>query len=69
MRAVTLASTEEVSQLSKKLQQEASLSNRYVRKTLGLLPQVEWTPRCPDSKEAQISLQWLEYRLIFHLTR
>ena len=41
-------------------QEEASLSNRYVRGTLSLMPQVEWTLRCPDSKEAQISLQWLE---------
>ena len=41
------------------------LSNRYVRGTLSLLPQVEWKPRCPDSKEGRISLQLLECRLIF----
>ena len=29
-------------------QEQASLSNRYVRGTLSLLPQVEWTPRCHD---------------------
>ena len=39
-------------------QEGASLSNRYLRGTLILLPQMEWTPICPDSKEGQISLQW-----------
>ena len=29
-------------------QEEPSLSNRYVRGTLILLPQVEWIPRFPD---------------------
>ena len=38
----------------------------YLRGTLSLLPQVEWAPRCPDSKEGLISLQWLECSLIFH---
>ena len=50
-------------------QEEPSLSNRYVRGTLNLLPHVQWIPRFPDSKESQISLQWLECRLVFHLTR
>ena len=49
--------------------EEDSLSNRYVRGTLNFLPQVEWTPRTPDLKEGQISLQWLEWTLVFHLTR
>ena len=49
-------------------QEEPSLSNRYVRGTLNLLPHVQWIPRFPDSKESQISLQWLECRLFFHLT-
>ena len=40
-----------------------------MRGTLSLLPQVEWTPRCPDSKEGQISLQCLERSDVFHLTR
>ena len=31
-------------------------------------PQVEWTPRCPDSKEGHVSQKWLKCRLIFHLT-
>ena len=30
---------------------------------------MEWTLRCPDSKEGRVSLQWLKCRLIFHLTR
>ena len=48
-------------------QKESSLSNRYVRGTLNLLPHVQWIPRFPDSKESRISLQWLECRLLFHL--
>ena len=50
-------------------QEEPSLSNRYVRRTLNLLPHVQWIPRFPDSKESRISLQCLEYSLLFHLTR
>ena len=50
-------------------QEEFSLSNRYVRGTLFFLFQLEWTPRSPYSKEGRISLQWLKFRLIFHLTR
>ena len=49
-------------------QEEPSLSNQYVRGILNLLPDVQWIPRFPDSKECQISLQWLECRLVFHLT-
>ena len=45
---------------------EFSLSNRYVRGTLCFLSQVEWTARDPDSKEGQISLHWLKFRLVFH---
>ena len=48
---------------------EFSLSNRYVRGTLCFLSQVEWTPRGRDSKEGLISLQWLKFNLVFHLTR
>ena len=50
-------------------QEEASLINRYVRGTLSLLHLVEWTQRCPDLKEGPVSQQWLEFGLIFHLTR
>ena len=46
-----------------------ALSNRYVGGTPNLLPPVQWIPRFPDSKESRISLQGLECRLIFHLTR
>ena len=49
-------------------QVEPSLSNWYVRGTLNLLPHVQGIPRLPDAKESQISLQWLECRLFFHLT-
>ena len=50
-------------------QEEPSLSNLYERGTMNLMPHVQWTPRFPDSKESRISLQWLECRHIFHLTR
>ena len=50
-------------------QVELCLSNRYVRGTLCLLSQVQWTARDADSKEGRISLQWLKFRLVFHLTR
>ena len=40
-------------------QGEFSLRNMYVRRTLCFLLQVKRTPRCPDSKEAWISLQRL----------
>ena len=46
---------------------EFSLSNRYVRRTLCFLSQVEWIARDPDSKEGRISLQSLKFRLEFHL--
>ena len=46
-------------------QEEASLNNRHVRGTLSLLPQVEWTLRCPDSKEGQISCSGLNARSSF----
>ena len=49
-------------------QEEPSLSNWYVRGTLNLLLHVQWIPRFPDSKEIRISLQWLECRLVYHLT-
>ena len=50
-------------------QEEPSLSNRYVRGTLCFLSQVEWSARDPDSKEGRISLQWLQFNLVFPLTR
>ena len=69
MRGDSLASTEEQANFPQAPQEEASPSNRHVKGPLSLLPQVEWTPRCPDTKECWISLQWLECRLVFHLTR
>ena len=49
--------------------EEPSLSNWYVIGNLNLLPHVQWISRFPDLKESRISLQWLESRLVFHLTR
>ena len=34
-----------------------SLSHRFVKGTLNLLPHMQWIPRFPDSKESWISLQ------------
>ena len=48
--------------------EEPSLSNRYVRGTLNMLPHVRWIRRFPDSKQRRLSLQWLECRLVFHFT-
>ena len=39
-----------------------------MRGTLYFMPQGEWTPRYPDTKEARISLKWIKCRLVFHLT-
>ena len=50
-------------------QEEPSLSNPYVKENLNLLPHVHFIPRFLDSKESQNSLQWLECRLVCHLTR
>ena len=50
-------------------QEEFSLHNWYVRGTLCFFSQVEWNPTRPDSKEGWIFLQWLKFRLVFHLTR
>ena len=69
MRADSQVSTEEQANFPEASQEDASFSNRYVRGILSLLPQVEWTLKCPDSKEGWISLQWLECRLVFHLRR
>ena len=40
-------------------QEEFSLRNMYVRGTMCFTLQAKWTPRCPDSKEGQNSLQRL----------
>ena len=69
MRADSLVGLKRYANFAQAPQEEASLSNSYVRGTVSLLSQVEWTTRCPDSKGGLISLQCLEYRLIFHLTR
>ena len=59
MRADSLSSNEEVSLLSTSASRGVSLRNMYVRGTLCFMLQAKWTPRCPDYKEVQISLQRL----------
>ena len=56
MRAVSLSSTEEVSQLSTSVSSEVFPQEYVLRRTLWFLLQVKWTARCPDWKEGQISL-------------
>ena len=68
-RADSQDSIKELGHLPTSTSRGASLSNPYVRGTLNLLPHVQWIPGFADSKESQISLRWLECRLIFHLTR
>ena len=67
-RADSKDSIKEVGQIPTTPQEEPSLSNRYMRGTLNLLRHLQWIPRFRESKESQISLQWLECRLVFLLT-
>ena len=68
MRADPLSLTEEVSQLSTSTSRGVFPHQKGCERTLCFLPQVEWTLRGPDSNEGPISLQWLKFRLVFHLT-
>ena len=69
MRADTLSLTEEVSQFS------TSTSNvvfpqQYVGERDSVLSVSSGMYReRPDSKERQITLQWLKFRIMFHVTR
>ena len=69
MRMISCLQLKRLANFPQTPQEEPSHSNRYVRGTLCFLHQEEWIPRCPDSKERQISQQWLKCRLIFHLSR
>ena len=55
LRADSLSSIEDLSQLSTSTSVEFSLSNKYVRGTLCFLSQLEWTARDPVSKKAGFS--------------
>ena len=57
MRADSLSSTAVISHLSRSTSSGFSLSYMYVTGTMCFLLQVKCTPKCPDSKEGQISLQ------------
>ena len=67
-RADSHNSIEEVGHIPTTPQEEPSLSNGYMRRTLNLLRHVQWITRFPESKESRISMQWLEFRLVFLLT-
>ena len=69
MRAASLSSTEEVSQFA-----TSTSSGVFPQQQLGEMDSVLSLPsgmyrERPDSKEGQISLQWLKFRLVFHVTR
>ena len=59
MRADSLSSTAVISHLSRSTSSGFSLSYMYVTGTMCFLLQVKCTPKCPDLKEGQISLQRL----------
>ena len=69
MRADSLSLTEEVSQFSTSIssgvfpQQYVGERDSVLSVSSGMYPEM------PDSKEGQISLQWLKFRLVFHVTR
>ena len=69
MRADSLALTEEVSQFS-----TSTSSGVFPQQLLGergsvLSVSSGMYPERPDSKQGRISLQWLKFRLVFHITR
>ena len=59
MRADSLSSTEEATQRSTSTSRGVFPQEYVLRRTLCFLLQVKLTPRCPDSKEGQISMQRL----------
>ena len=67
--SLSLYWTEEVSQRSTSTSRGVFPQQSGCERDLCSLSQVEWTPRCLDSKEGPISLEWLKFRLVFHLTR
>ena len=69
MRVDSLARLKRNANFPQATQEEDSLSYRYVSGTQSLLLNGELTMRCTDSKEGQITLQWLEWWLVFLLTR
>ena len=69
MRADSLVSTQEECQLSTSTSR-GGFSQLYVREwDTDFASEWEWTMRCTDSKEGQITLQWLECWLVFLLKR
>ena len=65
MRADSLSSTEEVSQLSTSSSRGVFPQDYICEGTLCFLLQVKWTPRFPNSKEGRISLQRLNAGSLF----
>ena len=69
MRADSLSLTEEVSQFSTSTS-SGVFPQKYVGERDSVLSVSRGMYRArPDSKEGQISLQWLKFRLVFHVTR
>ena len=69
MRADSLSLTEEVSQFSTSTS-SGVLPQQLVGERISVLSvSSEMYRERPDSKEGRISLQWLKFRLVFHVTR
>ena len=69
MRADSLSLTEEVSQFSTSTS-SGVFPQQYLGERDSVLDVSSGMYReTPDSKDGRISLQWLKFRLVFHVTR
>ena len=68
MGADSLSLTEELSQLSTGSLRGIFPQQNMYEKDVVFSASSGMDPRCPNSKEGRISLQWLKCRLVFHLT-
>ena len=69
MRSDSLSLTEEVSQFSTSTSSGVSLQQLVGERDSVLSVSSGMYRERPDSKEGRISLQWLKFRLVFHVTR
>ena len=69
MRADSLSLTEEVSQFSTSTTSGFFLQQLVAERDSVLSVSSGIYRERPDSKEGRISLQWLKFRLVFHVTR
>ena len=69
MRADYLSLTEEVSQFSTSTSSGVFRQQLVGERDSVLSVSIGMYGERPDSKEGQISLQWLKFRLVIHVTR